>query len=212
VDITASSVAEILADLFQKYEQELIDEDIATCLLAGIIEKTGSFQHAQTTPKAFIKASELVNFGGRQQEIIKYIYKTKSLPLLKLWGRALARMKIMEDVKAIISVLAISDFERAEAGAGEILPALKEFIDHVGGYKVIALITEAVKGQTRLLGALHEQVPTDQLMQQLGDKAAMLNYSLGNYKLIEINAEGESIENLQSSFLDALKVLPKTNN
>ncbi|HYV33484.1 MAG TPA: DHH family phosphoesterase, partial [Candidatus Limnocylindria bacterium] len=44
VDITATSVAEILAELFQKYEEQLLDEDISTCLLTGIIDKTDSFQ------------------------------------------------------------------------------------------------------------------------------------------------------------------------
>src|SRR6202042_3084276 len=82
VDVTATSVAEILAELLQKYEDQLIDEDVATCLLAGIISKTHSFQHVLTTPKAFLKASELVALGGRQQEVVKHIYKTKSLPLL----------------------------------------------------------------------------------------------------------------------------------
>ena len=112
VDVTATSVAEILAGLLQEYEAQLLDEDILLpCLLTGIISKTQSFQHVQTTPRAFLKASELVALeGGRQQEIIKNIYKTKPLSLLKLWGRALARMKIQEDIKAIHSVPTGVDF------------------------------------------------------------------------------------------------------
>ena len=110
VDITVTSAAEILAELLQKYEEQLMDQDIATCLLLGIISSTRSFQHVQTTPKAFLKASELVALGARQQEIIKNIYKTKSLPLLKLWGRALARMKILEDEKIVYSILSSDGF------------------------------------------------------------------------------------------------------
>ena len=73
VDVTATSVAEILTGLLQEYEAQLLDEDIATCLLTGIISKTQSFQDVQTTPRAFLKASELVSLGGRQQDYKKYL-------------------------------------------------------------------------------------------------------------------------------------------
>ncbi len=116
VDINATSIAEILSNLFAAYETQLIDEDIATCLLTGIITKTNSFQHVHTTPQVFLKASELVSLGGRQQEVVKYVYKTKSFALLKLWGRALARLKTEEDRQMVYSLLNLGDFERSEAG------------------------------------------------------------------------------------------------
>ncbi len=208
VDITATSVAEILAGLLQSYEQELIDEDIATCLLAGIIDKTGSFQHAHTTPKAFIKASELVNLGGRQQEIIKHIYKTKSLPLLKLWGRALARMKIQEQNKIVHSVLNFTDFEKAEATESELLPALKELVDNVGGYKIIALLAEPNKGRCHLYIAVHQQFPVEQLLQQLGGQAKRLAVALGDYQVVGLTFGDGSLEQLEDIFLQAIKILP----
>ena len=39
----------------------------ATALLTGIITDTGSFQNANTTPKALTVAAQLVAAGGRQQ-------------------------------------------------------------------------------------------------------------------------------------------------
>jgi len=205
VDITVSSVAEILAEVLQKYEEQLVDQDIATCLLLGIIFSTRSFQHVQTTPKAFLKASELVALGARQQEIIKNIYKTKSLPLLKLWGRALARMKILEVEKIVYSVLNLADFERAGAGEDELLSVLAEFIDNISGYKIIALLAEPVKNSARLLLLAHEQIPAEKLAASLGQGAKILDLGLGNYKIIEQNFENESLENLEARFLEVLK-------
>lgn len=205
VDITVSSVAEILTEVLQKYEQQLLDQDIATCLLLGIISSTRSFQHVQTTPKAFLKASELVALGARQQEIIKHIYKTKPLSLLKLWGRALARMKILEEEKIVYSVLNLADFEKAQAGAQELLPVLAEFIDNISGYKIIALLAEPVLNFKLLLLAAHEQVSAGKLAESLGAGANILSQSLGSYKIIEQNLDNESLENLEARLLEALK-------
>lgn len=208
VDVTSTSVAEILAGLLQKYEEQLVDEDIATCLLAGIIERTASFQHIKTTPRAFLHASELISLGGRQQEIIKNVFKTKSLPLLKLWGRALARMKIDEQKKAVYSSLSFADFERAEAGVDELPLALKEFMDNLSGYNILALLAEPQKGQLRLILAAHEQVDIALLAKELGESGRVSQTIHGNYKHLEQDFSGMSLEALEQNFIQALKALP----
>lgn len=205
VDITVSSTAEILAEVLQKYEQQLLDQDIATCLLLGIISSTRSFQHVQTTPKAFLKASELVALGARQQEIIKNIYKTKSLALLKLWGRALARMKILEAEKCVYSVLNLGDFQKAGAGEGELLPVLAEFVDNISGYNIIAVLAETAPNSQRLLLAAAEQTETEKLILALGGKTNVLDFNMGNYKIIEQTFENEIPETLEIRFLEAVK-------
>ncbi len=202
VDITATSVAEILVELLQKYEEQLLDEDIATCLLAGIIEKTGSFQKVHTTPRSFLKASELVALGARQQEVIKHIYKTKSLSLLKLWGRALARMKILESEKVIYSILNQSDFEKAQSSQNDLLPTLAEFIENLSDYKIITLIAESLTGQIKFLAAVHVQVEPEKLAVKFGGK--ILNLNFGHYKVIEQDITGESLENLEKIFLESV--------
>lgn len=208
VDVTAASVAEILAQTLQKYEEQLVDEDIATCLLAGIIAQTHSFQHAQTTPKTFLKASELVSLGGRQQEIIKNIFKTKSLSLLRLWGRALARMKTLEDKGVIYSLLNFTDFEKAEAGADELLPTLSELAANLSGYKVVGLLAEPAKDLVQLLAAVHEQLPAGQFLQRIdGSEAKILDTTLGNFVVIQAIFPEISLEEAENKFLYAVKNL-----
>ena len=59
VDIMASSTTELLLPMLEEMSREaqiqLIDEDIATLLLTGIITDTGSFQNANTTPRSFAR-------------------------------------------------------------------------------------------------------------------------------------------------------------
>lgn len=202
IDVTATSVAETLAELLQKYEEQLVDEDIATCLLAGIIEKTGSFQHVHTTPRSFIKASELVALGARQQEVIKHIYKTKSLSMLKLWGRALARMKINDQTKTIYSVLNQSDFERAGSSEKDLLPTLAEFIDNLSDYKIIAIIAEEKIGKTKFLAAVHQHLKPQDLAVKF--EAKILETSLGNYKIISKDFTDQNPEALEKIFVDSV--------
>lgn len=205
VDITAVSIAEMLAQLLEQYEDQVLDEDIATCLLAGIITKTQSFQHAQTTPKSFLKASELVALGGRQQEIIKHIYKTKPLSLLKLWGRALARMKILEDKKIIYSSLSFTDFERAESSAEEILPALRELLDNISGYKLVALLAQPQDhGQARLVLAVHGEQPLEGFWSSFAGQPKHLGATLGNYQIYQLDAGETRLEDLESKFVETV--------
>src|SRR3990167_8616996 len=113
VDITATSTSEILVSVLEALtgDPKFIDEDIATALLTGIITDTNSFQNNNTTPKSLTVAAQLVAFGGRQQEIIRHVFKTKPLTTLKLWGRILENVKEEKDHRFIWSKISHKDFE-----------------------------------------------------------------------------------------------------
>ncbi len=136
IDVTASSTAEILLNLLKSYEVSLIDENIATNLLTGIIYETKSFQHAGTTPNSFLHASELINFGARQTDIITNLFKTKELAVLKLWGRAMARIKSIPEFSAVYSGVSLSDVEKSEANSDHVLKVAEDFAANLGDHKL----------------------------------------------------------------------------
>lgn len=199
VDVTATSLAEILTGLLESYEQQLIDEHIATCLLTGIITQTNSFQHAQTTPQALMKASRLVALGGRQQEIIKHIYKTKSLALLKLWGRALARLKVVEERGVAYSVLNPEDFEKTEASEDLLLSALKELLANVSGYRVLGILAQSQLGSpVRLLFAFHLEFDYGLFEKKFGQSVKILDAPGEPYRLCEFVVADLNLEEAES--------------
>lgn len=120
VDLTSTSTAEVLVSLMESLAREkpLLDEDIATALLTGIITDTGSFQNANTTPKSLTVAAQLVAAGARQQEIIRHVFKTKPLTTLKLWGRVLE--SVQEDQEHRFIWAKVTKEDLAETGASEI--------------------------------------------------------------------------------------------
>jgi len=127
VDITASSTAEILAEMLEKSDLGSIDEKASEALLAGIISATESFQKKNTTPKALQIASRLMDKGADQQKIIRSLYKTQPLNLLKLWGRVMAQVKWNEELKLIWALVSIEDLVQARAKV-EDLPHVLEKI------------------------------------------------------------------------------------
>lgn len=148
VEMTATSVSEIILDLINKFESSLIDETIATQLLAGIIAETNSFQHVRTTPQVFLKASQLVSLGAKQQEIVSNLYKTKSLGLLKLWGRVLARLKPELDNQLVYSAVNHNDLVKAGASEEDASAIIKEMAAQLSFAKVFVFLKEETNGQT----------------------------------------------------------------
>jgi phosphoesterase RecJ-like protein len=126
VDVAASSTAEIIFNLISGMDEKLIGEEIATNLLAGVIAETESFQNRNTTPKAFMTAASLIAKGANKQDIIRYLYKTKSVSMLKLMGKAMAGLKYNAQYKLAWSVIEDDGFIKANSATGSINLAIKE--------------------------------------------------------------------------------------
>lgn len=146
VDIMASSTTELLLPMLEELsgqsQTDLIDEDVATLLLTGIITDTGSFQNANTTPRSFARSAQLIGYGARQQEIIQHIYKTKQLSQLKLWGRVLTKIQIDEKYRIVWSVVSQQDFKDTESKEDQTGDIIDELMTNAPGAEVVILIKE----------------------------------------------------------------------
>jgi phosphoesterase RecJ-like protein len=95
-DVSSASTAELIFELIDEWgDRELIDQDIANCLYAGLMTDTGGFRHNNTTHKEFLIASELVSRGANPSEVAKQIYDTNSLDRLRLTGYALSQKLVV---------------------------------------------------------------------------------------------------------------------
>ncbi len=150
VDVMASATTELLIPVISLLEEKsgkpLWDEDIATLLLTGIITDTGSFQNANTTPRAFDASAQLISHGARQQEIIQHIFKTKQLTTLKLWGRILSKMQTDEKFHIVWSVLTQKDFADTGAAENETGGIIDELLSNAPGAEIICLLKEKKDG------------------------------------------------------------------
>src|SRR3989344_2282824 len=93
INLTAVATAEMVFSLLDSAYPNYIDEDIATCLLAGIIAETRSFKINNISPQTLSNSAQLVSLGARREDIVNKLYRSRPLKTLKIWGRALSRLQ-----------------------------------------------------------------------------------------------------------------------
>lgn len=193
INPVATCLSEVVYDLVKKeFPDVLKDEEATTSLLAGIISQTSSFRDPKTTPQVLMKSSELVASGAKQQDIIRYLFKTKSLQQLQLWGRALARLTEYPEKKVLTAVLTSSDLEKTKSNAQLITSTLKDLIEVVTGYSLIILIAE--NAEVLIAGLPHENIVSfgEKLIdRELLEKPKPL---LGQYQFIQVQFKKPLVE------------------
>ncbi len=150
VNLNVPSTADLVFDLLEDLDPHIMNEDIATCLLTGLTAATRSFKSNQVTPDTLSRAAKLVSLGARREEVVTHLYRTKQLPTLKLWGRALARLKSDSQRKLVWSLLQPDDFVKSGAGEEELSGVIDELIVNAPEAGTIVLLYEPSAGSTNI--------------------------------------------------------------
>lgn len=163
VDITSSSTAEILFEIFKRIEDAHITKPIAEALLTGMISSTNSFKTANVRHHTLARASELVKLGANRNSIIKSLYQTKSISTFKLWGTALTNLK--HDKKLGLAWTTITRDELMRSGASELdLPAIiDELISNTPEADIVMLLHEhtGIEKDHTIHGIIQTEPPHD---------------------------------------------------
>jgi len=149
-NMNSVATAEILFRLINTIDKNLMDKDIATCLLTGLISKTRSFKTPNVTPKTLEIASLLMTAEADRDKIIKNLYRSRPLATLNLWGRILARLKSDKQSKLVWSLLTENDFVESGAEAKDLPDVIDELISFVPGVEIVVLIYQ-LKGKNCVL-------------------------------------------------------------
>lgn len=79
-DASASGYSEMLMSLSESLKSGLLDEQIATALLTGIVAATERFANDRTSPKVMTMAAQLMAAGANQQLIATKLEEGHALP------------------------------------------------------------------------------------------------------------------------------------
>jgi nanoRNase/pAp phosphatase (c-di-AMP/oligoRNAs hydrolase) len=143
VNAVASSVSEMIGDIFERLHIAKIPKLCAQCLLAGIISETNSFQNHNTTPHALTLASRLIEFGADQQIIIHNLYRNQTFSLLQLWGRTMKNLTTLPCHKQIvISTITLQDRMQTKAEKHQLHAILKKMKQNYPSGKIFLLVYE----------------------------------------------------------------------
>ncbi len=94
----------------------IIDKEIGTCLLTGIITDTGGFKYKGVTAETFEFVAELLNRGVNVSDVYKKVLQTISKTRFELTRIALNRLEFLEDGKLTFTYITKEDEERLGAG------------------------------------------------------------------------------------------------
>lgn len=202
VELTAVSTSEIIFSLIESFGKDLMDEDIATCLLAGMIAETKSFKTNNITPRALLSASKLMSFGARREEIVNHFYRSKSIGTLKLWGRVLAKLSSNQDNQLVWSTLSLSDFSKTDLSEKNLTDAIEELIVNIPQAKIIAIIYENENSGTDILLYTIKNIDSLKLIKEFnpsGNKnlcRAIINLPVAEAEKIIIDAIQNKLDKL----------------
>mgnify|MGYP002080698819 CR=1 FL=1 len=208
VNTTASSLCEAMMDIVEGLPGGLQINRVVTTLLAGIIAQTASFRDPKTTPQALLKASRLVSAGARQQDIVQYLFKTKPLPLLQLWGRALARLVPFPEKKVLTAVITHSDFEKTKVPIESLHIVLRDIVEMVSGYSLIFLLAETSLDSTQVLVAGMPYENITKLINELTKESLVFQFNhtllTGKYEYVSVSVPG-SLDETQSKLIQLIE-------
>ncbi len=197
VDMTATSLGEMCHDFVSASAPELFDEEMATQFLTGMIAKTRSFRSSNVTPKTLTVASDLISKGARRDKIVDHLYRTRSVETLRLWGRALARLKADANVGLVWTVLSQQDFLHAGTNEEALSGVVEELITSSPAAKVAVLLYEDADRNTTAI--VHTTRPYDAIVLSMPFKPA------GTHEEATLLFSGKRVVDVEKTLIGYLK-------
>jgi phosphoesterase RecJ-like protein len=93
IDVAAASTAELVAELLPGLALPFTDE-VAQCLLTGLVNDTLGFRTSNTTVKTLAIAQQLMAAGGSLHSIYDVSLFKRSYTSVRLWAEGMARMQL----------------------------------------------------------------------------------------------------------------------
>ena len=119
-DTEVSSTCELLYCIMKRWNFELIDSEIATCLYTGIMTDTGSFCYRSAVTQTFFVAAELMKNGIDRDEIYEKVYNNYSEKRMRLMGYCLnEKMELFPQYNTALISLNLEEQQRYDFVIGD---------------------------------------------------------------------------------------------
>jgi len=148
IDAEAAATCEMVTLLLAELGVPL-DAELATALMAGIVQDTHPFAHPNATPRTLRVAADLVAAGAPLSAINRAVYADKPFGTLALWGLMLAGIDQRTDGRIVFASMTLAML----ASTGEQPTASEGFVDLLGSSRladVTILFKEVGPAETRV--------------------------------------------------------------
>ena len=97
-DTTVSSTCELLYSLIKRlWGREIMDNNIANALYAGISTDTGCLSHNSSRPRTYRVIADLLRAGLEKERVHDYLYQRNSISRLRLEGHCLLNKMTIDE-------------------------------------------------------------------------------------------------------------------
>jgi bifunctional oligoribonuclease and PAP phosphatase NrnA len=151
----SASTAQIILEILLLLKIEITDE-IATCLLFGILGDTSVFQNTNTNSKCFADAQYLIDRGANYHECVMHLTRSSVPADMRSWGVLLQNLKMSEDNRFGWLTLNHDQYKSLE-GDTKIGVMANSYAGRIDGTLFGAVIIEKDKDITK--GSLRSRVP-----------------------------------------------------
>lgn len=152
IKIQLSSNTELLY-YFLKENKVEIDRDVANCILAGMLTDTGNFLYSSVSDKTLKIASEMMSLGAQFPKLLQNTWRNKNFWEMKLWGMALANLKINKKYNIAFSVLTYDNLhffkESTNALGSDVFGDIVGFMSSLSDAKTFLLLREEERGKIK---------------------------------------------------------------
>jgi len=160
----SAATTQILYDISSELELP-IDQDVAACLLTGLVTDTIGFRTPNVTPAVLRVAADLQAMSGKLAEIYHFALNQRSLAAARYWGSGLSRLEA--DNGLIWTELRLSD--RREAGyEGADDADLISMLSTITGVDVAMIFVEQAQGKTKVSWRSQGNVDVSQIAAAFG--------------------------------------------
>jgi phosphoesterase RecJ-like protein len=166
-DPTASASAELVFDLASPRLPAPWPAPMVRALYAGMVADTGNFRFSNATPKLHRAAAELIERGAEPARTFQGLYHTDTPQKVKLWGRAMEGLRLLEDGRVALLVVRQADLK----AAGAVYDDLDELVQQpmrLMGVEVGALVTELEDGRVKVSLRSKERVNVNAVCRVFG--------------------------------------------
>lgn len=166
VDSGASAVAKMVYD-WLKAAGLPISRELALNLYVGLATDTGFFAYANTTGDSFRCAAELVDRGADPYLVYSAVNESRPLPEVKILGRALNSLSVLEDGKIVVGELLKEDFRECCA-TPENTEGIISHLRSINGIEVAVLLMEVAEREVKVSLRSRSAVDVSEVARSIG--------------------------------------------
>ncbi|MFC1787677.1 bifunctional oligoribonuclease/PAP phosphatase NrnA [Patescibacteria group bacterium] len=144
VIVDSPATAEVVYKFYQ-VNNLMPSKEAATCMLTGIFYDTTALSNSATNDRALEAASDLILCGARIQDVIKAMFNNRSVAALKIWGKALERLRVHPEFGFVTTCILREDLDK-NGVTDEELGGLSNFLNYVVDTDTVFVMHETKDG------------------------------------------------------------------